>query len=302
MKFSIKVGILLSYDYEFLKNSLPCIYTQADSITLAMDSHCRTWSGSTFTIESSFFDWLEKFDIDKKITIYKDDFYLSDISPLENDTRERNMLAEFMGEGGWHIQIDADEYFIRFNEFVEFLKKQNRYLLDPQKTPITFIANLIVLYKKTKRGFLYVKGDYDNVQIATNLPKYESVRNTTHPLLYTNFFLFHQSWARSEDEMYFKLKNWGHTHDVDVNSYFKFWKNIDEDNYSEVNDFHPMYGPCWSALDYGDGASIDEFIQKFHEHNVLSLPDLHIFLKNNPRLENFYNRLSNLKTQISRKK
>jgi hypothetical protein len=33
---------------------------------------------------------------------------------MECDTRERNMLAKYMGEGGWHVQIDADEYFADF--------------------------------------------------------------------------------------------------------------------------------------------------------------------------------------------
>jgi hypothetical protein len=294
----IKIGILLSYDYEFLKNSLPCLYPQANTITLAMDKDFRTWSGNNFTIEPSFFEWLKWFDVDKKITIYKDDFYKPELLPIENETHERNMLAKYMGEGGWHIQIDADEYFINFPSFVRFLDTQRQYLQNYQKTPIAFIVNILVLYKKTKRGFLYIKNSYDSVHIATNNPHYKLARNGNHPFIHTNFFLFHQSWAREDQEMLFKMRNWGHSTDINIDSYFKLWQAIDEDNYNYLQNFHPMYGPLWKALEYVEGGSIAELIQSFPQQHILSLSKRELWMKNNPQLAKFYNRAINLKNKF----
>jgi hypothetical protein len=45
MKREIKVGMLVSYDYESIKNSLPPVYDYADRIVLAVDKdgkyYCR---------------------------------------------------------------------------------------------------------------------------------------------------------------------------------------------------------------------------------------------------------------------
>jgi glycosyltransferase involved in cell wall biosynthesis len=276
----IKVGMLLSYDYEFLKTSLPCIYKHADQITLAMDDYQRTWSGNSFIIDSSFFDWLANFDIDNKIAIYRDNFYKPELSPSQNDTRERNMLAEFMGFGGWHVQIDADEYFIDFSSFANFLKEQSHYLNNPQENPITFVANLITLYKQTQEGFLYIDGGYESVHIATNMPRYEYIRHTNQDYKYSNFFLFHQSWARSEEEIYFKLKNWGHTNDFDIETYFEKWKDINENNYVNIRNFHPLSSSIWKELSYCKGLNVEQFIENFLEQQKPTLPLVSIGLPN----------------------
>jgi len=105
----IKVGFLVSYDYNYLRTSLPLVYAEADSVSLAIDKQRRTWNGGSFTIDDAFFEWLKSMDTKKKIRIYEDDFFDPNLSAIENDSRERNMLAKFMGEGGWHVQVDADE-------------------------------------------------------------------------------------------------------------------------------------------------------------------------------------------------
>ena len=58
----INVGFLVAYDYELLKTSIPLIYKEASSITLALDVNRQTWSGNTFKIDSSFFSWITTFD------------------------------------------------------------------------------------------------------------------------------------------------------------------------------------------------------------------------------------------------
>ena len=93
----IHVGFLMSYDYEKLKFSIPPVYKEADAIFIALDKDYRTWKGNPFTVDDSFFSWLKAFDVDNKITIYKDDFYIPELDAIQNDTRERTMLSEQMG-------------------------------------------------------------------------------------------------------------------------------------------------------------------------------------------------------------
>src|SRR5690606_15398646 len=132
----IHVGFLMSYDYPKLKNSLPPVYAASDAIFIALDENLKTWTGQNFQVENEFFDWIKKFDRDHKITIYRDNFYDPKLSPIENDNRERRMLSEKMGLGNWLIQVDSDEYFLNFENFVKDVRKYDRFLDNPEKNKI----------------------------------------------------------------------------------------------------------------------------------------------------------------------
>ena len=132
----IKVGFLVSYDFKYLYQSIPLVYNDADLIVLAVDKERLTWSGNPLVIDPDFFEWVQKFDVLKKIVIYEDSFFVPENSPAQNDTRERNLLAKAMGEGGWHIQIDSDEYFNDFKSFTDFLKERNNLLQNPEANPV----------------------------------------------------------------------------------------------------------------------------------------------------------------------
>lgn len=251
----IKVGFLVSYDYEYMKTALPLVYNYADTITLAIDKNRETWSGERFEIDPSFFDWVKEIDRDNKIQIYEDSFHVEGLSTIECDTRERNMLSQFMEEGGWHIQIDSDEYFLDFEGFISYLRT-----LDISK-PTEIHAELITLYQKDDSGYFYTDSN-ETFPLATNVVNdYRLVRKTVHGTpLYTKFKLLHQSWARSEEEIIFKLKSWGHKNDFDVDAYFQFWKAVNRHTYKYVRSFHPLDGWIWQTLEYIPSLNMNEVI------------------------------------------
>lgn len=252
----VNVGILVSYDYEYLKISLPLVYDHADTITLAVDENYRTWTGNTFTVDPAFFEWIQEFDTCKKITVYSDDFYAPQLNVVENDTRERNMLAAKMGEG-WNIQIDADEYFIDFAGFVKHLKT-NTFI---QKKPTQICAFWITMYKKLDNGVLYVKNP-ESFYIGSNAPDYKRCRNSSEQIkVYVPFLALHQSWARDIDELEHKLKNWTHKDDFDVDTYLTFYKSLSKDNYAEHRNFHPLNKKWWQELDFCEGNDMAEVIE-----------------------------------------
>lgn len=253
----IKVGFLISYDYAYVKDALPRVYPYADYIAFAIDKDRKTWSGESFVIPDPFFDWVKEFDTENKIHIYEDSFCVPTFSGVECETRERTLLGQFMGDGGWHIQVDADEYFFDFHAFVNYL-----YSLDVTKK-IQVYAKWITMYNKDGKGY-YIINTNENFPVATSNPRYSMCRLSENPedSLYTDFKVLHQSWARGDAEILQKLRNWGHKTDFDVNSYYNFWKSIDKQTYKYIRSFHPLDPWLWPSLEYFEAKDITELINK----------------------------------------
>lgn len=273
----IKVGYLVSYDYSMLFTSIIQIYEYVDEIYLAIDCNNKTWSGSSFDLPDSFFIEVAIFDSKNKIKIYKDDFSITDLTPMECEIRERNLLLKKMGKG-WLIQLDVDEYVYDFGEIVKYLNKYWYLNIFPKRTPISFTAKLITLYKKAENGYFYVDGD-EKLPFITNFPEYTGARRNFNIRNYfINATIIHQSWARSEQEMDFKIKNWGHRDDFDTKKYMDFWKSIDSNNYQYLSNFHPIVPTIWSKLDFIECNSVNEFINKYSSLNKQNLTPY--FIKN----------------------
>jgi len=252
----IHVGFLLSYDYELLKMSIPPVYETADRIFLARDQEFRTWKGQKFKVDESFYVWLSGFDKQNKIEIYEDDFYVPSLSTLENDTRERTMLSHKMGVGNWLIQVDSDEYFINFQKFVSDLRKYDHYLDNPEKHKIQVFAFWLVIYKYTETGILYVDKPM-KAAFATNYPNYQCARRTNERVIYTDSLVLHESVARSESELRFKLKNWGHSEEVNKGFLAK-WLKVTEKNYFEYRNFYYIEPKRWKKLAFVKGTTISQ--------------------------------------------
>jgi len=252
----IHVGFLLSYDYEKLKLSIPPVYKAADKIFIAEDMNKKTWSGNEFVIDKSFYEWLEEFDVDNKIEFYRDNFYIPELTAIENDTRERHLLSLKMGIGNWLIQIDSDEYFADFESFVSNLRKYDHYLDDPEKNKIQFAGFWIIIYKYTEKGILYVNKPMKAI-FATNYPNYKYARRTNERTVYFDNLVLHESIARTEEELRYKLKNWGHNEEVN-SGFMKKWITVDETNYDKFENFYYIEPKRWKKLDYLPTRQISE--------------------------------------------
>lgn len=274
----IQVGFLLSYDYEKLKNAIPPVYKDSDEIFVALDHEQRTWSGQKFDIDPAFFEWLEAFDTDKKITIYRDDFYVPEMSAIENDNRERHMLSLKMGVGNWLIQIDSDEYFLDFGRFVSNLRKYDHYLDNPENNKIQLAAFLINMFKYTDGGMLYVKVPTRGI-MATNWPNYRVARNTRQRIIYTDSVLWHESLARSEEEIEFKLRNWGHNNEVNVEAFMQKWKSVNKSNYQSMRGFFYIQPEKWNELEFVPGTTINEITKNFDGEKLVP-SNFYIWKKN----------------------
>ncbi|MBT1702035.1 hypothetical protein [Chryseosolibacter indicus] len=296
----IKVGICVSYDWQLLKNSLPLIYKLSDLICLSLDKNRRAWTGKSYQFDNeSFFQFVKDIDVDRKLIIYEDDFSLPNNTAMENDTRQRNLMAEKLGKGGWHIQIDSDEYVLDFQSFVRILKRINTNPSGNEK-PLNVCISYIPLIKKLSTGYLCVdfKSKLPEMgPIATNVPSYERARNNGHFNIITSQYAVHDTWARSDDELYFKINNWGHSSDElkekEVrDSYYKLWKSLDEFNYKYISNFHPAVSDVWPALKFVPCNDIKELLINFNKP-YFPLRSSQLLLRNNRNVARLKAVLSN---------
>jgi len=252
----IKVGILISYDYEFVKILLPLIYKHIHEIYLAVDIDRLTWSGEQFEIQEDFWIWIKEFDQQGKIVIYEDKFYISDLTAIQCDTRERNMLASRMGKCHWYIQIDSDEYFV---DFEAFIKKLQEY--DP-KVPTTIACKVATLFKQVEDGYLIVAESNESLNFATNNPAYHMARinESGNILKVWDDLVLHQSWARGAEAIHLKFQNWGHKTDFSIESFYNLWCAIDKHNAHVLRDFHPLVKTTWRKLRFLKG-TISEILK-----------------------------------------
>lgn len=274
----IHVGFLLSYDYEKLKLSIPPVYKAADRIFIAMDENQNTWSGNRFEIDDSFFKWLENFDIDKKIEIYKANFYVPGLTGIQMDTRERHMLSLQMGIGNWLVQVDSDEYFLDFEKYVRSLRKYDRYLDNPESHPVQISGYHIDIYKHLDDGILYVKNTC-KVLLATNYPNYKLARQTRERIIYVDSYTLHESLSRSEAELEYKLKNWSHREDVNP-VFLDKWKKANKDNYHEIKDVFYLNPKQWESLGYVPFKKLDDITRYFEQRKDMHFSKFYLMKKN----------------------
>lgn len=293
----IKVGYCVAYDWELLRYSIPQIYDYSDFICLSIDKERKSWSGESFTWnEDGFRNMLSELDTKKKIHVYEDYFYKPDLLPMQNEVAQRNKIAQFLGEGGWHIQLDADEYFFNFKDFVQYLNnfKSNR--------KVNICCPLINLYKQLPDGFLWIKPNrfskVEFIQIATQVPLYEHGRKNGYFNILTDFSILHQSWARKEEEIWEKLNNWGHKLDFDIDKYFKVWKKADKLNFHTYKNFHHLKPEAWPSLDFVQNKNIEDLMKTGSWNFPLPIEKRKLFLENSI----WYSRMKKLIKLTSSKK
>lgn len=274
----IHVGFLLSYDYELLKISLPPVYKCSDRIFIAIDKDYLTWSGNKFTVAPSFFDWLKEFDIDNKIELYFDTFYVPSLKGIQMDTRERYMLGLKMGIGNWLIQIDSDEIFVDFPSFVSQLKKYDSYLDNPKKNRVLIAGFHINIYKYLEDAMLYVD-DATKFYVATNYPNYKLAKNTKERIIYLNSYVLHEGLSRSEEELEFKLNNWSHREDLNT-TFLAKWKKADKNTYKDIKDVFYMNPKIWKSLALFNSKDLSKFNSVLLKENKIKKTKSFIWFKN----------------------
>ena len=260
----IHVGILVSYDYKYIPLCLAQIYDKAYKITLVIDVNRKTWAGNPFEFDEDFLKEILRSDVQHKISIYEDDFSSTERNAMESERRERKMLRDFMQseqEDAWHLQIDSDEYFVDFAGFVDYLHA----LEKSYRGNITVMAKLNTIYKVVDGGIIMAVDDAGGYFPVASIGGCRFVPAKDEIVVRTDFTVLHQSWGRPEGEIGFKISNWGHREDFDVDSYFEFWKSVNRYNAPYIRNCHPLGERAgWNRLKFEPGL-LDEIIKRLRE-------------------------------------
>jgi hypothetical protein len=257
---TIKVGFCVAYDWYFLAYALPQVYERADIICISVDKDRMSWARRRFEWDQAGFDILIR-SIDKahKVIVYEDNFHLADLSPAENEVRQRRLMSEKMGAGGWHVQLDCDEYFVDFEGFIHYLQQ-----VPIRRSDFNVCCQLVSVFKQVAGGYLVVNPEstssYEFLQIASRTPRFEHGRRNGYFNVLSPFVIIHQSWARTESEIRQKLLNWGHVGDFDAATYLDFWQALNEDNYRDFRNFHPISPSAWPSLKFVEASDVHELI------------------------------------------
>lgn len=266
----IKVGYLLSYDYDMFLTSVMQLYNYVDKIVVGIDQDYLTWSGNKFEIADDFYINVRKFDTRNIIEFYFDKFFIPGLTPMECESRERNMVLQKLGRG-WKIQLDVDEYILDFSILKSYLKKYNYLTYFPVLTPVSLKAKLITLFKQDIDGFFFIK-DKHHFPLITNLNENTFTRRNNKAFNhFFNLTVIHQSWARAQNEIREKVQNWGHRDDFDTLKYINFWQSISRNNYQKFKNFHPIKSTEWEELFYLEANSVESFLHKYRESYAESL-------------------------------
>jgi len=234
---------LVSYDVGMLPEVVSAYYAIADEIILGLDKDRIAFSGRPFELDlQSLKAALAQVDVDGKIRWVEEDFHSAG-GPMECDTDERNRLGLMCKPGNWVMQVDADEVMLNAIEFKAWMDRQ------PAK-PMRVIVNWITVYKRLPTALLVVDDPEFQVMQAGGWERgaYFAPRLTREPDRMSPLKLLHYSYGRSEAELAEKMRNWGHSQEVDVEAFMVTWRSVDENNYAALRDLHPVWGPTWPRL------------------------------------------------------
>jgi hypothetical protein len=237
---NISIVTPIAYDFLYSFKTISTYYRIADEIILGIDSDRISWSHKKYEFNEELFrDSIKKIDVENKIKIVQDNFHFNN-APAANDTYERNYLSTKCKEGSWILQIDSDECLLNPDDFILWVQTVN--------PNYGFKAKWTTVFKSFDK-YALVLSEKGIVQIGTKLKNsYTIMRNTAQPTLISPLNILHYSWGRTDKEVWQKLTNWSHSQDFDIKKFYDVWKNLTLDNYKELRDFHPLYGPDWKEL------------------------------------------------------
>lgn len=231
---------LISYDAEYLPESIKTYYEYVDEIVLGLDENRITWSGNKFSFEEgNLWKQLKDIDYDSKIVVIEDNFHKSKVA-LENDNYERNFLKEKCSND-WIFSFDADEQLVNAKDFfLKYVPLAEKYA---RKVDLSFTWMLpykefedcyLVIADEQGRWFL---GDTQGFVTHRN-HQYTYCRwtnNKTHVI--TPLAILHWSFCRTERSLNQKLQNFGHSDKTPTDPFFHNWKQITLENYHQLRNF-----------------------------------------------------------------
>lgn len=231
---------LISYDAEYLPESIKSYYEYIDEIVLGLDKDRISWSGNTFKFdEDKLWSELKKIDTADKIHVVEGNFHESK-TPIENDNMERNFLKE-QCKHDWIFSIDADEVLVNPKEF--FL--QWCPIVAPYRHKIDIAFTWFLPFKEFENDYLMIANP-DNRWFKGDTQGFVSTKDKTYTycrwsnnkrIVVSPLAVMHWSFCRTESSLQVKLNNFGHSDKTKDDPFFNNWKVANLENYHALTNF-----------------------------------------------------------------
>ena len=231
---------LISYDAEYLPNSIRSYYPYVDEIVLGLDKDRMSWSQKEFKFdETGLWKQLKQIDVDNKISIIEENFHPSSI-PMENDNYERNFLKHHCSHD-WVMSFDADETLINAKEFFY----QWCPLFEPYYKTHDVLFTWFLPWKEFDEDILMITNEdssfirSEQQGFATNKLNhftYARWTNSTNRIL-SPLCILHWSLCRQETAVKQKIDNFSHSDITATDPFFSMWKQTTLDNYHQLRNF-----------------------------------------------------------------
>ena len=268
----IKAYILVA-DPAWIEPSVLSYYDIVEEIIVSYDQDRLAWTGAPIPAVDECLDRLKAIDRDKKMRLSPGHYARLDHKPMENETYQRQCCIEEAGSDiDWVLQLDTDELLPDSQEFVRRLDEEvpaEYQAVDwPmrtffQRTPAGGFLEVCSLLRKqisSYPGHAAVRpGTVLHYARQTQLPcwRYDVRPKDTdpaagnrpvHAVLPEDKAILHFSWIRTEEEIYNKLKSYGHSNEFDWQRYYEqVWKAAPR-RWRWMVKFHPFCGYWWPAL------------------------------------------------------
>ena len=263
----ISVISLISYDAEYLPESIKSYYNFVDEIILGLDESRISWSGNKFSFdEDKLSEELQKIDTEGKIFIVESNFHRSS-NPIENDTHERNYLKTHCSNE-LVLSFDADEVLVNAKDFfIKFLPKVKDY------SNIELMFTWFLLYKELDEGYLVIADenrehvfnkDIQGFSANKLIHTYHYCRwtNATKKLL-TPLAIKHKSFCRPKKQLLDKVKNFGHSAESINDPFYEVQDKINISNYKNLRNFKTHgAGAQWSTLKLIPKNELDSYLEQ----------------------------------------
>jgi len=266
---------LISYDADYLPNSIKTYYDYVDEIVLGLDKNRVSWSKNKFTFdESKLWTELNDIDSDGKITIIEEDFVKSD-KAIENDNFERNYLKEQCSYD-WIFSFDADEELLNAHDFfVNYLPLVEKYyntcdIMMTWATPFKTIEDkTLVICENDGQAFLKEpQGVVTSKDSTYVFARWTDKCQSDSKKLMSPLIALHWSLCRSQKDLHQKINNIGHSDLVEQDPFYQLWSDLTLDNYTQYKNFKTSgMGPQWPSLQAIPTEQLKSFYLQ-HKHLV----------------------------------
>lgn len=235
---------LISYDAEYLPESISRYYDYVDEIILGLDKDRITWSRNSFSFdEEALWAELSKIDGDNKIVVVEEDFHQSNVA-IENDNYERNFLKSFCSHD-LVLSIDADEHLLNaktfFNNYCPIVEKYTNKLdvCMTWATPYKIIGDtaLVICNLDGSPFFGENQGFMSNRNSTYVYARWTELSARGGNRVISPLIALHWSLCREEDKLRQKVHNIGHSDIAEKDPFFNVWKSVTLENYSNYRNF-----------------------------------------------------------------